>query len=144
MFCAKSRARLEPLVLLIFRVTVGIVMAVHGWQKLTDIPTWTGHLTAMGVPFPQLSAYLSVAGEFGGGLGLIFGLLTPVAAFGVFCTMAVAVFKVHFANGLLAKNNGFEYPLVLMTAALYFMARGSGPFGLDTIFCKKCGDAAKS
>jgi hypothetical protein len=88
----------------------------------------------MGIPLPAVSALLATAGEFLGGLGLIFGLLTRVAAFGVFCTMAVAVFVVHLPNGLLARNNGFEFPLTLLCAAFFFIAAGAGPISLDAWF----------
>lgn len=134
----RQRASLEPIALLVLRIVVGVIMVVHGWQKVSDIQTWQGHVASMGLPFPMVSAYLGAAGEFLGGLGLIFGFLTPIAAFGVFCTMAVAVFWVHWPNGLLAKNNGFEYPLTLMTVALYLMMRGSGPLGIDPFIEKKC------
>lgn len=131
------RSTLEPLALTLLRIATGVIMATHGWQKFQDVPAWINTLQGMGVPAPQFSAYLSIAGELGGGLGLILGLLTPIAAFGVFCTMAVAVFKVHFKNGLLASANGFEYPMTLMLIGLYFIMRGAGPISLDALFCRK-------
>jgi putative oxidoreductase len=133
------RCKLSPWALLLLRVTAGVVMTVHGWQKFSGgVEGFAGHLTNMGIPFPTISAYLAVAGELLGGLGLIVGLFTPLAAFGVFCTMAVAVFVVHFPNGLLASNNGFEYPLTLMMAAFYFMCNGAGCVSLDAVIKKKC------
>lgn len=137
MVCESWRSKLEPYALLILRVSTGIIMAVHGWQKFSDIPKWTEQLTKMGIPFPELNAYLSIAAELLGGLGLIVGLLTPLAALGVVSTMAVAVFVVHFDNGLLAKDGGFEYPMTLMFVGLYFMMKGAGCLSLDALFCKK-------
>ena len=52
--------------------------------------------------------------------------------------MGVAVFHVHFANGLLAKNNGFEYPLTLLVLAVYFIIRGGGCFSLDALVWRCC------
>lgn len=129
------RGRLEPLALTLLRISTGIIMAAHGWDKLQNLNATVEQFGAMGIP--KAGVYLAIAGELGGGLGLIVGLLTPVAAFGVFCTMAVAVLHVHLKNGLFAKDGGFEYPLTLAMVALYFIMRGAGPISLDGIFCKK-------
>lgn len=137
MVCAGIRNSLEPLALTLLRVYTGVVMAVHGWEKIQNYEATVKAFTGMGIPNPEMAVYLAIGGEFLGGLGLIFGLLTPIAAFGVFCTMAVAVFKVHWANGLLAKNGGFEFPGTLMMVALFFIIRGAGPISLDGLFGKK-------
>ena len=129
------RSRLEPLALTILRVATGVIMAAHGWQKFSNLPETIQQFASMGIPKPAV--YLAIAGELGGGLGLIVGLLTPIAAFGVFCVMAVAILHVHLKNGLFAKDGGFEYPLALITIAFYFIMRGAGPISLDALFCKK-------
>ena len=140
MVCSKEWGKLSVIVYPFLRIVIGVIMAVHGWGKLNSLEQWTAHVEKMGIPFPEISAYLGVAGEFLGGLGLIAGLFTPVAAFGVFCTMLVAIFAVHWKNGLLAKNGGFEYPLSLMMISLYFIFQGGGRWSLDHIlsrrFCK--------
>ena len=51
----------------------------------------------LGIPAPL--AYLAIAAEFFGGLGLIVGFLARVAAVGVAVTMAVAMVKVHLQHG---------------------------------------------
>ena len=76
-------------------------------------------------------APLAVAGELLGGLGLIVGLFTRVAAFGVMCVMVVAIATVHLHKGLLAEHGGFEYPLLLLATSLYFLVAGGGPVSLD-------------
>lgn len=129
------RARLEPLALTLLRIGTGVVMAAHGWQKFQTLPETIEAFAGMGIP--KMGVYLAIAGELGGGLGLIFGLLTPIAAFGIFCTMVVAVTQVHLKNGLFAKDGGFEYPMTLGLVALYFIFRGAGPYGLDALFCRK-------
>ncbi len=135
----------RPLTWTLLRVVVGLIMAVHGWMKAEDITAWAGNLEAMGVPLPTLNAYLSIAGELLGGLGLMVGLLTPVAALGVVGTMAVAVFVVHFPNGLLAQKNGFEYPLTLLCAGLFFLVNGAGSWSLDAwIQCRRSGHECSS
>jgi len=120
--------------MLMLRVAVGVIMTVHGFQKLTDIPAWQSQVESLGMPLPSLFALFAIAGEFLGGLGLIFGLLTRIAAFGVFCSMATAIVLVHLPHGLLAKDNGFEYPLTLLCSAFFFIAAGAGPVSLDAWF----------
>ena len=129
------RTRLEPLALTLLRIGTGVIMAAHGWQKVQSLPQTIEGFAGMGIP--KIGVYLAIAGELGGGLGLIFGLLTPLAAFGVLCVMATAVFKVHLASGLFAKDGGFEYPMTLGLVALYFIFRGGGPYSLDALFCRK-------
>jgi len=131
--------RLAPLAFTLLRVSTGVIMIAHGWDKLIDIPKWTGYFVGMGIPFPELSIHFAIAGEFLGGIGLLLGALTRLASLGVFFTMAVAVSQVHFGNGLLAKNNGFEYPLTLMLVALYFVIMGGGRFSVDRLLMNKFG-----
>jgi len=137
MVFAGVRNRLEPLALTLLRIFVGVVMTVHGWDKIQHFDATLQAFTGMGLPMPKIMTILAIGGEFLGGLGLLVGLLTPLAAFGVFCVMATAVFQVHFSKGLLAKDGGFEYPGTLMFVALYFIIRGAGPISLDGLFCRK-------
>ena len=131
------REQLTPLALTILRMYTGIVMVVHGYQKFQNLDATIGAFTQMGMPMADKLVWLAIAGEFLGGLGLIVGLLTPIAAFGVFATMAVATFHVHFKNGLLASNQGYEYPMTLLWIAFFFMINGGGCYSLDSLFCKK-------
>jgi len=126
-----SRA-IRPWTLTALRVVVGVVMAAHGWAKLTDYGSWLSNLDAMGMPYPEIAAPLAVTAELVGGVALAIGALTPVAAGGVLSTMLVAIFLLHLPNGLFAKDGGFEYPLVMAAAALFFMTRGAGRFSVDS------------
>src|SRR5690606_247128 len=90
-----------------------------------------------GVPGAGIAAYLAVIGELGGGLALLVGLLTPIASLGILCVMAGAIAFAHWSNGLLAQNGGFEYPLVLLMVALFFLTRGAGPFSVDAWLAKR-------
>ena len=125
--------RLAPIGLTTLRVVVGVIMAVHGWMKLQDFEGWARNVEAMGLPAPELMAPLAIAGELGGGVLLVLGALTPLAALGVLVSMLVAVFVVHLDQGLLAKNGGFEYPMTLAAAAFFLMLRGGGPFTVDRL-----------
>ena len=119
------------LALTLLRVVVGVIMIAHGLQKVADPSHIESTVAKLGFPAPTVFAYLAIAAECLGGLGLIAGLLTRLSAFGVAATMLVAVLGVHLKNGLFAANGGFEYPLVLFFTALWFMAAGPGPYSLD-------------
>jgi len=123
----------RPWTLTVLRVAVGLIMAAHGWTKLTDYGGWVSNLDSMGVPFADVAAPLAVTAELVGGLALAIGALTPLAAAGVLVTMIVAIVSVHLPNGLFAKDGGFEYPLVMAAASLFFLTRGAGPISADQV-----------
>jgi putative oxidoreductase len=112
---------------------VGAVIAAHGMQKLLDLGAFRAQVEQLGIPSPAVAAPLAVAGELLGGIGLILGLLTPVAALGVLSVMVVAILSVHVDHGLFAQDGGFELPLTLACAALCFMINGGGPLSLDAV-----------
>lgn len=122
---------IRPWTLTLLRVVVGLVMAAHGWLKLTDYGGWVSNLESMGMPYPEIAAPLAVTAELVGGVALALGALTPIAAAGVLSTMVVAIVLVHLPNGLFAKDGGFEYPLVMAAASLFFLTRGAGRFSVD-------------
>jgi putative oxidoreductase len=115
----------------VLRVTVGIIMMAHGLTKLHDLNAWFGQVQSLGIVAPKFLGTLSVAAEFGGGLGLVLGLLTPLCAAAVLANMLVAIIKVHAGHGLMMQHGGFEYPLVLAAAAFHFALRGGGPLSID-------------
>ena len=75
--------------------------------------------------------------EFFGGLALILGLLTRPAAFVLAITMLVAIFSVHFANGLFMSNNGYEFALSLLAVSVALTFSGAGRFAIDNWLAKK-------
>jgi putative oxidoreductase len=86
---------------------------------------------------PAVFAFLAIAAEFFGGLGLIFGFLTRVAAFGISVNMLVAIAAVHGPFGFFMnwtgaqKGEGFEYHLLVLAMTAFLMIRGAGAFSLD-------------
>jgi uncharacterized membrane protein YphA (DoxX/SURF4 family) len=94
---------------------------------------FAGHLATMGVPFPETSAYVSGAAEFGGGLALLTGVMTRWAALVVAVNMAVAISKVHWKNGL-AGEGGFSYPAQLFAESVALFLAGPGAFSIDGLF----------
>lgn len=138
----KLLATSNDLTLTVVRLILGIVFFAHGAQKMLG---WfggygfhgtMGFLTAkLGIPAPL--AFLAIAAEFFGGLGLIVGLLGRIAAFGIAVNMLVAIVTVHMANGLFMnwtgqqKGEGFEYHLLAIALCLLIMVKGSGALSLD-------------
>jgi hypothetical protein len=54
----------------------------------------------------------------------------------------VAIATVHFSHGLFARDNGFEYPLLLLVSCLFFVLRGAGAVSLDALWSRPGGRAA--
>ncbi len=138
-----TRDSLGHLATLLVRLVVGGIFVAHGAQKL--LGAFGGHgLQGTAAGFEQMGfvpgilwATLAGGTELLGGLGLVVGFLTPLAALGLAIVMAVAVFKVHWAHGLFAQNGGFEYPLTLLVVNLALVIRGGGHFSLDAMWRKK-------
>lgn len=125
--------------LLLIRLTVGLIMAGHGAQKLFGLFGGDG-LTATSEGFAALGyqpgkVYAVIGGgsEFLGGLGLALGLFTPLAAAAVIGVMINAMATVTAAHGLWLPA-GLEYNLVLAVAALAVAAIGPGKLSLDRPF----------
>ena len=87
-------------------------------------------------------AFLAIAAEFFGGLGLILGFLTRIASFGVLYNMAVAIGMVHARNGFFMnwtgreKGEGFEYHLLAIAIALAILIGGAGAFSVDRLLSR--------
>jgi len=126
----------------IIRVVLGVVFFAHGSQKMLG---WFGgygfsgtmsfFTHQMGIPAPF--AFLAIAAEFFGGLGLIVGFLGRIAAFGILCNMLVAIMMVHRHNGFFMnwsgaqKGEGIEYHLLAIAITLAILIEGSGALSVD-------------
>ena len=123
--------------LLVLRIVVGLLLVGHGTQKLFG--WFGGHgLTGTAAFFrsvgywpPRLMARFAGGAELLGGAGLALGLVTPLAAAVVIGTMLNVAVAVHRRNGLWAADNGYEYPLMLATAAAAVGFTGAGSASLD-------------
>ena len=128
---------------LALRVPVGIIFAAHGAQKLFGwfggygLEGTAGWLESIGLAPGLLMALLAGGAEFFGGLALILGLLTRPAAFALSIAMLVAIFSVHFVNGLFMSNNGYEFGLALLAASVSLLFSGAGKASVDALIAKK-------
>jgi putative oxidoreductase len=132
----------------VLRIMLGVVFFPHGAQKVLGwfggygfAGTYDAFTNKMGVP--GLFALLAFAAEFLGSIGLVFGFMTRLAAFGIFCVMAVAVKMLHWQHGFFMnwfgqqKGEGFEYHLLVMAIAAALMIRGAGAYSVDGALADK-------
>ena len=138
----------------ILRLVLGVIFFAHGAQKLLG---WFGGYGFTGtmsfftgiMHIPALFAFLAIAAEFFGGLGLIFGFLTRIAAFGIFSNMVVAVAMVHrhfgfFVNWTGAqKGEGYEYHLLVLAITAFLMIRGAGAASVDRMLSLRIRDKTR-
>jgi len=133
----------DDYVLMLTRVVLGIIFLAHGAQKVFG---WFGGpgfdqtmkaFVRMGIP--AFLAVMAILTEFLGGIGLLVGLLSRVAAVGVAMIMVVAVSLVHAQNGFFMnwsgtqRGEGFEYHLLALAAAFLVLVRGAGAWSLDRV-----------
>jgi len=125
--------------LTILRVVVGVVFTGHGCQKLFvfHFAGVAGFLGQAGFPLPFVSAVIVTLVEFLGGIALILGLLTRIAAGLNAIDMIVAVLAVHLKHGFFVQQMGFEYALTLLAATLCLVLAGPGAAALDNILFKR-------
>ena len=127
---------------LALRIPVGIIFVAHGAQKLFG---WFGGyglegtgqwLDSIGLSPGYLMALLAGGTEFLGGLALIIGLLVRPASAALAFAMLIAIFSVHFQNGLFMSNNGYEFGLALLAASVSLLFSGAGRASVDRLVTK--------
>lgn len=126
--------RLQPLALLAMRLTLGLIMTVHGSQKVFGGLHQFAQ-TVHGMGLPAWLGYVSSFAEFLGGLMILVGFFTRVAAFAVCIDLIVAIWKVHWHQGLLISSSkiGYEFALSAATIAFALIFFGGGPISLDHV-----------
>ena len=122
---------------LALRIPVGIIFVAHGAQKLFGAFGGYGlegtgqFMASLGLAPGYLMALLAGSAEFFGGLALLLGLLVRPAAAALAFAMLVAIFAVHIDKGLFMSNNGYEFGLALLAAAVSLLISGAGRVSLD-------------
>ena len=129
-------SRLASLAPLAVRLIVGVIMLAHGWQKLTEMGpgNFGGQMLAgLGVPLPVLMGYVVTFVEVVGGILLIVGFLSRLAALLLTIHLVVAVLMVKVNVGLLSGSSGTgaELDLALIAGFLVILFAGPGRFSVD-------------
>ena len=133
--------------LTLLRLILGIVFFAHGAQKMLG---WFGgygfsgtmHFFTGTMHIPGVFAFLAIAAEFFGSLGLILGFLSRIAAFGIMMNMLVAVSMIHRHFGIFMnwtgaqKGEGYEYHLLVIAICIVIIARGAGALSADRALTK--------
>jgi putative oxidoreductase len=123
---------------LILRTVVGGYFFGHGTQKLFGWfggygPDATGQFfETLGMRPGKRNALAAGAAEAGGGALLVLGAATPLASSALIATMFTAIHRVHLKNGPWVTDQGYEYNLVLIAAALSLAETGPGSPSVDT------------
>jgi putative oxidoreductase len=113
------------------RIAVGLVMVIHGYHNVFGgLHQHANFVGSLGLP--HWLGYVSSFTEFLGGLFVLAGLFTRVAAFAITIDMVVAIWKVHWHNGLTG-NGGFEFPLCVAVLAFALIFFGAGPIAFDHV-----------
>lgn len=133
---------------LVLRMMLGAVFFPHGAQKVLGwfggygfTGTYDAFTNKMGIP--GVFALLAFAAEFLGSLGLIVGLTTRLAAFGILSVMIVAVKMLHWQHGFFMnwfgnqKGEGFEYHLLVIAISIALMIKGGGALSVDRALTEK-------
>ena len=118
--------------LLLIRIAVGVIMIAHGYQKVFTygLAGVSGGFAQMGIPMANIVGPLVALVELLGGIALIIGLLTRLAALGLAIDMLGAILLVHFKNGFFLPN-GYEFAFINLLACLALVAAGAGDFSVD-------------
>jgi len=128
----------------VIRVTLGVIFFAHGAQKVFGwfggygLKGTTGYFVSIGLPLPV--AYAACFLELLGGVGLLLGLFTRLAALAIIAMMAGAIAKVHWPHGFFinwelapGKGHGLEANLAFIAMAVACVIAGGGALSLDAL-----------
>ena len=126
--------------LAVLRVVLGVIFILHGGQKLFvyGLDGVTGSFAQMGIPAAGFFGPLVAFVEFFGGIAIVLGLITRLAALGVGATMVVAILTVHLKQGFF-NPGGVEFPLALLASAIALVVAGAGAYSVDAVIGKRIG-----
>lgn len=118
----------QSLGLLVLRFVVGAAFILHGWPKIQKPTSW------MGDSIPGFLQFAAAVTEFGGGIALILGLLTPLVTLALAVQMAAAMMLVHIPKRhAFVGEDSFELPLVYLVLFVALSAIGPGRYSLDAL-----------
>lgn len=123
----------------VLRVITGLIFVMYGWDKFFGfgLTFWTDLLASQGIPFARVAATLVGLVELVGGLALVLGLCTRIAALLLTVDMAVAILVVGLDGGFFVWDNGVSFPLALFAATVALALMGSGEASLGELVARR-------
>jgi putative oxidoreductase len=124
--------------LLILRLVIGLTLAAHGAQKLfgwwggPGMTGWTKTVERLRIRPAQPWAWVAALSEFGGGLLLAVGLLSPLGSLAIVGAMVVAIATVHLSKGFWVGKGGYEFNLSIIGGSTALALTGPGTYSLDS------------
>ena len=123
---------LTPLSWPLIRCATGLILAVHGWGKISKGPEVVAPVfERLGFEPALAVVYLLIFVEFFGGISLALGLFTRFFAAAITIEMAVIFFTQYLPNGFSWLNKGYEFVLLWGLVSLAIWLRGGGPYSVD-------------
>lgn len=125
----------------LIRVSIGAILFMHGWAKLTGMGAAgvAGFFGKIGLPMPDLLAYAAIFLETIGCICIVIGLFTRFFAAALAIELLIAMLTVHWASGfyVTAAKSGVEYVLFLGIVMFAIALRGGGPYSVDRLIGKE-------
>jgi putative oxidoreductase len=128
--------RLQPYMLSVLRIMVGLLFMQHGLSKLFGFPAGAGFPASLSLPW-----FEGCIEMIGGGL-VVIGLFTRYAVFIASGEMAIGYFMVHAPKSFFPYVNGGNLAVLYCFVFLYLVFAGPGPISLDALLWKKTGSSA--
>ncbi len=124
--------RAQPLALLVLRLVLGAILIAVSYHKVFGgLHQYVELMRTLHIP--GWLAYVSAFVEFGGGILLVLGLFSRLAAFAVLMNMLVAISSAQMKHGFVGPNN-YQFPLALAAMAFALFITGPGPIAADWLF----------
>ncbi len=137
--------------LLPLRLIIGYGFMAHGWAKWSKGPEGFGQLLQqIGVPLPELTAWMVILLELFGGLAILAGAFVAIVSVPLVMSMLVAMFTVHLAYGFSSiklmgitgsgpqfGTPGYEVNLLYLAGLLTLVLGGAGPFSVDRVLARR-------
>ena len=144
----------QSLALLLARIGLGGILILHGWRRYHDqgMASQVAYLHTFATPYANYAAWGGTAVEVVGGLFLILGLLTPVAAAAVVAEQVLVIAYTSWYKGWSLTDvhgtqvtwaGGWEYNVIIGVLALLLVTHGSGAVGIDRLFRRQPTDDAE-
>ncbi len=123
----------------VLRVVVGFIFVMYGWDKFFGfgLEFWADLFLSQGIPLATFAAPVVGIIELLGGMALILGLFTRIAATLLAIDMAVAILAVGIDGGFFVWDNGVSFPLALFAATVALALMGSGAAALDEMLGRR-------